>query len=112
LISKQTAEYYSWGQNCDGWHLVKRPGLSVIHEQMPPGTQEVRHYHSTARQFFFVLVGTATLELNSTEYPLAVHEGLEVPPGVPHQMFNKSDAPVEFLVISQPPTVGDRFPID
>ena len=25
-VSKETAEYYSWGAECDGWHLVKSPG--------------------------------------------------------------------------------------
>jgi hypothetical protein len=35
-ISKHNAEHYIWGDNCDGWRLVKIPDLSVIHERMPP----------------------------------------------------------------------------
>jgi mannose-6-phosphate isomerase-like protein (cupin superfamily) len=35
-------------------------------------------------------------------------EGIEVPPGVPHQMQNRSAQSVEFLVISQPFAQGDR----
>jgi len=31
MISKETAEHYAWGQNCDGWHLVDSVELSVIH---------------------------------------------------------------------------------
>lgn len=34
-ISKANAEHYLWGGDCDGWHLVKSQGLSVIHERMP-----------------------------------------------------------------------------
>jgi mannose-6-phosphate isomerase-like protein (cupin superfamily) len=108
LISRETAEHYTWGGVCDGWHLVKQARLSVIHERMPPGTREVRHRHEHARQFFFVLVGTATLELAGVRQVLAPHTGAEVAPGIPHQLWNLSDAPVEFLVISQPPTTGDR----
>ena len=40
MINKETAEHYLWGNNCYGWHLVKQPELSVIHELMPPGTFE------------------------------------------------------------------------
>jgi mannose-6-phosphate isomerase-like protein (cupin superfamily) len=108
MISKDTAEHYSWGDGCDGWHLVKQPGLSVIHERMPPGTAEVRHYHQQARQFFFVLAGEATLEIEQNQQIIHPFQGVEVPPGVPHQIFNRSAADVEFLVISQPTTRGDR----
>jgi mannose-6-phosphate isomerase-like protein (cupin superfamily) len=108
MISKATAEHYTWGGGCDGWHLVKTPELSVIHERMPPGSAEVRHAHHAARQFFFALEGTATLEIAGRIVVLHPQQGLEVPPGVPHQMRNESDGPIEFLVISQPPSHGDR----
>jgi len=111
-ISKQNAEHYLWGANCDGWHLVKQPELSVIHERMPSGTAEVRHYHAQARQFFFVLSGTATMELNGEVITLHPQEGVEVPPHIPHQMRNDHPAPVEFLVISHPTTRGDRVETD
>ncbi|WP_375468011.1 hypothetical protein [uncultured Nostoc sp.] len=61
MINKDTADHYLWGNNCDGWHLVKQLELSVIHELMPPGTFEVRHYHqrclrraTPTHQFFFI----------------------------------------------------------
>lgn len=111
-ISKQTAEHYKWGSDCDGWHLVKQGELSVIHERMPAGTCEVRHYHEKSRQFFFGLSGVATLEMAGELYKIAPQEGVEVAPGVPHQMRNDTDEEIEFLVISQPTTRGDRFNIE
>jgi mannose-6-phosphate isomerase-like protein (cupin superfamily) len=108
MISKDTAQHYTWGDGCDGWYLVNQPGLSVIHERMPPGTAEVRHYHERARQLFFVLAGTATLEVAGVRETLGPQQALEVSPGVPHQMFNESDGDIDFLVISQPTTRGDR----
>lgn len=107
-ISKHNAEHYVWGNICDGWHLVKSDVLSVIHEHMPGNTSEVRHFHNQARQFFFVLSGTATLEVNGEYIILNPQEGVEIPPLTPHQMINDSDKDVEFLVISQPTSKGDR----
>ena len=112
MISKETAEHYVWGENCDGWHLVKHAELSVIHERMSAKTAEVRHFHTKARQFFFVLSGAATLEIAGRRELLQQHEGMEVPPNVPHQMFNESDEDAEFIVISQPASHGDRVNVE
>lgn len=107
-ISKQYAEHYRWGEQCDGWHLVKNNDLSIIHERMPAKTVEVNHYHHHAQQFFFVLSGTATIDIDGERMVLQKNEGIEVPPLKPHQMRNDSEEEVEFLVISQPNSRGDR----
>ncbi|MFT9850146.1 cupin domain-containing protein [Aneurinibacillus sp. REN35] len=107
-ISKNNGEHYTWGDNCDGWYLVKNKELSVIHERMPVNTSEVRHYHNHTRQFFFVLSGSATLEVDGEYITLSAQEGIEIPPLLPHQMINKSNEDVEFLVISQPNSRSDR----
>jgi mannose-6-phosphate isomerase-like protein (cupin superfamily) len=104
------AEHYTWGAGCDGWHLVRTPALSVIEERMPPGAVEQRHSHARARQFFYVLAGELTMELDGAEHRLGAGEGLEIPPGTPHQALNQSVADVRFLVTSQPPSHGDRQP--
>jgi mannose-6-phosphate isomerase-like protein (cupin superfamily) len=75
---------------------------------MPPGAAEVRHYHQRARQFFFVLEGELTVEIAGEEFALRREEGIEVVPTAPHQVFNRSSREVRFLVISQPPSHGDR----
>ena len=110
--SRQTAEHYTWGgpqrSQCDGWHLVKTAELSIIEELMPPGAKEVRHSHVRARQFFFVLEGELTLELDHGEFVVQAHQGIEIPPGQAHQALNKSEHRVRFLVTSQPPSHGDR----
>ena len=107
--SIESAEHYLWGANCDGWHLVKSAHLSVIQERMPPGAREARHYHERARQFFYILCGTATLEAAGVRRELEPGEGLEIPPGVPHQIFNEAAEALEFLVVSAPPSHGDRI---
>jgi mannose-6-phosphate isomerase-like protein (cupin superfamily) len=109
VISIQTAEHYTWGQGCDGWHLVRTPELSVIQERMPDGASEVRHLHVRARQFFFVLSGQLTIELEGTRYEVGAGEGLEIPPGWAHQVVNESGGDTSFIVVSQPPSHGDKL---
>jgi mannose-6-phosphate isomerase-like protein (cupin superfamily) len=106
--SKKTAEHYVWGNGCDGWHLVKNPQLSVIQERMPAGTAEVRHFHHHAQQFFYVLAGEAVMEVDGRSVVLNAGEGLWIPPGIAHQMRNESRDEVRFLLVSQPPSHGDR----
>lgn len=87
---------------------MRAEGLSVIEERMPPGSAEVRHRHARARQFFYVLAGRLDLEVEGLVHSLDAGVGLEVAPGAAHQAFNRSGADVEFLVISQPSSHGDR----
>ena len=107
-ISRTTAEHYVWGQNCDGWHLVRTAGLSIIEERMPPGTTEVRHWHARSRQFFYVVSGTLSMEVEGERHELGPRTGIELAPGLAHQATNASAADVEFLVVSLPPSHGDR----
>jgi mannose-6-phosphate isomerase-like protein (cupin superfamily) len=115
ILNRQTAEHYKWGgpngDACDGWHLVRTPHLSIIEELMPPATSEVRHFHVHSRQFFYVLEGELTLEVEQHSVFLQAGEGVEVSPGQPHQVFNRSAKPARILVTSQPPSHGDRVNI-
>ncbi len=90
--SRALGQHYGWG--------------------MPPGTREVRHWHARARQFFYVLSGTLTLEVEGVVHELAARTGMELPQGTAHQALNESTADVEFLVISEPPSHGDRHETD
>ena len=108
-VSTANAEHYVWGGNCEGWHLVRAAALSVIEERMPPDAREVRHRHAHARQFFYVLSGTLTIEVEGTRHRLDRGTGMELPPGTAHQALNESDDAVEFLVVSSPPSHGDRI---
>jgi mannose-6-phosphate isomerase-like protein (cupin superfamily) len=107
-IDRQSAEHYTWGTVCDGWHFLKGADLSVIQERVPPGAGEVRHFHSRARQFFYVLAGTATLEFTSHTVTFSAGQGAHVPPTTEHRFCNRSAEDVVLLVISSPTTAGDR----
>lgn len=109
IVSVKNAEHYTWGGVCDGWHLLKSSALSVIQERVPPGGAEVKHYHEKAHQFFFVLSGEATLEIRDKKMVLGPHQGVSVPPNVPHRLLNETNQDLSFIVVSSPMSHGDRI---
>lgn len=108
-ISRENAEHYRWGVDCDGWYLVKDKNLSVIEEFMPPGAAEIRHHHEHAQQFFYILNGEVLMEVNDERILVSAGSGVRILPGTRHQIRNPSSEAVRFLVISQPPSHGDRI---
>jgi mannose-6-phosphate isomerase-like protein (cupin superfamily) len=111
LVSPATAEHYGWGAQCHAWFLLKRETLHVIEELMPPGAREVRHYHRHATQFFYVLAGELSMESGPARTTIPAGQGVVVSPGQPHQAVNASAKAVRFLVVSSPPSHGDRVDI-
>jgi mannose-6-phosphate isomerase-like protein (cupin superfamily) len=112
VVSPDNAAHYTWGEICDGWHLLQSDALSVIEERVPPGGAEARHYHQRSRQFFYVLSGRATMELPDATVSIAARQGLAVPPGTPHRLLNQGNEDLCFLVVSAPPSHQDRVAVD
>ena len=108
VVSRENAEHYRWGVDCDAWHLVRDKNLAVIEEFMPPGAAEVRHHHEHAQQFFYILTGEVLMEIEGETTLVQAGTGIRIMPGIKHQVRNPSSEAVRFLVISQPPSRGDR----
>ena len=108
-ISRENAEHYRWGVDCDGWFLLRDKNLAVIEEFMPPGSAEIRHHHVHAQQFFYVLTGEILMEVEGEHTLVSAGSGIRILPGMRHQVRNPSSSAVRFLVISQPPSRGDRI---
>jgi quercetin dioxygenase-like cupin family protein len=110
VVSRQNAPHYTWGDRCDGFRLLDGDALSVVEERMPPGTSEVRHRHVKAAQFFYVLEGALTIEIEGQEHAVGAEQGVAVAPGQAHTVVNTASDDAVFLVISSPSTRGDRVP--
>lgn len=108
IKSIKNAGHYVWGNNCDGWHLLNNPSLSVIQERMPAGTAEQRHFHSQSQQLFYILSGTATMEIEGSLIKIKPQESIHIAKGSKHYIANDEDIALEFLVISEPHAHGDR----
>ena len=88
--------------------FIDSPGLSVKQELMPPQTAETLHYHEKAQQFFFILSGTATFEVEGEQFTVQAGEGFHIPAGKKHNIINSTSGDLEFILSSQPSTNGDR----
>ena len=105
---RTTAEHYTWGDGCDGWRLLSREDLSVIEERIPPGHGEVSHFHTWARQLFYILSGRLVLYLPDESVEAGRGQSFEVAPGIIHRVHNPFEEDAVLLVISSPTTAGDR----
>jgi mannose-6-phosphate isomerase-like protein (cupin superfamily) len=109
-LSKHTAlQHYKWGNNCDGWVFVDTETLSVKQECMPANTSEALHYHAKAQQFFFILKGIATFEVEDDIFIAKDNQGFHIPAGKKHRIINNTSDELEFILSSQPSTNNDRF---
>ena len=109
IVDTENTEQYVWGEGCDGWHFVNNDLLSVIKERMPGLTKETPHYHEKAQQFFYILSGVATFEIYGNQYDVYPNRGISILPGCEHRILNNTESDLEFLVISEPRSHGDRI---
>ena len=110
IVSKYNPlNHYQWGNGCDGWVLVYTDVLSVKQELMPAQTSETLHYHEKAQQFFFILKGIATFEVENESYTVCAQQGFHIEPGKKHRIINNTAEDIEFILSSQPSTNKDRF---
>jgi mannose-6-phosphate isomerase-like protein (cupin superfamily) len=110
-VSRVNAEHYTWGEGCDGYYLLKRAEVQVIEERMPPGTAERAHRHERSRQLFYVLEGELTMRFQDKDVRVMFGASLEIEQGRVHQARNESGQDVRLLVVSVPPSHGDRVEI-
>ena len=111
IKNKENTEHYFWGKNCEGFHLLKSEKLSIIQEIMPPKTSEIVHYHNNSQQFFYILKGKATFEINDKKVIVEKESSIHIKPKYQHKIYNNEESNLEFLVISQPTTKNDRVNI-
>ena len=107
-IETKNARHYKWGNNCDGWFLVENKAQCIIQERVPSGEFETRHYHQHSHQFFFILSGIATFEIDGKTHTLTAHQGIEIKAGQVHQLSNHHTDDLHFTVTSTPPSHGDK----
>ncbi len=109
ILSKEHClNHYKWGDNCDGWNFVNGPEASVKQELMPANTAEKLHFHTYAKQFFFILKGQATFLIEGEAFIVDVGKGLQIKAGYKHKIMNNGTGDLEFILFSYPSTQNDR----
>lgn len=67
------------------------------HATFPPGTFVPPHIHPTQDEFIYMLEGRIDLMLDHKDYVALPGDLIRLPMGLPHGIYNKSDAPVKCL---------------
>jgi mannose-6-phosphate isomerase-like protein (cupin superfamily) len=89
--------------------LLKANSLCAIEERVPPGGAEVAHYHERAYQFFYVLSGEATMEIDNQWMIIDSRQGLSVLPKADYCLLIDTQQDLLFITISVPMAHGDRI---
>jgi mannose-6-phosphate isomerase-like protein (cupin superfamily) len=95
-VSTMNAVQYNWGKECKAWFLLKNPKLTVIQEEMPPGSSDLLHFHHKAKQLFYILRGEATMEIGDKFVELKPSQSLHIAPGNPHCIRNTGLSALKF----------------
>lgn len=109
IKSKKNTEHYFWGNQCDSWVFHQSENLVVKKEMMPTKTSEKLHFHEFSQQFFYILKGEAAFYIEDEKFNLKKGEGIAIEAKKRHYIANETTENLEFLVISNPSTDGDRI---
>ncbi len=86
--------------------LLDRSNAPVQHQSLaeaslPTGHATQRHFHRLSEEFYFLLEGTALMEIDGTSQPVAPGDAILIPPGAWHQITATS--PHRFHCCCAPP---------
>jgi mannose-6-phosphate isomerase-like protein (cupin superfamily) len=75
---------------------------SVAEVILPPGKASLRHLHPQAEETYYILKGTAYLELGSQAGHLSVGDAVVIPANTAHKIYNRAGEDLIFLVACTP----------
>jgi len=74
---------------------------SLAEATLPEGGETERHYHKVSEEFYFVLAGAGTMEIDGEERVVESGDSILIPIGAWHQI--KAVKPMRFLCCCAPP---------
>jgi mannose-6-phosphate isomerase-like protein (cupin superfamily) len=74
---------------------------SLAEASLPPGASTQRHRHLLTEEIYFLLEGTARIEIDGDTREAAPGDAILIPPGARHQITALS--PLRFLCCCAPP---------
>ena len=74
---------------------------SLAEASVPAGGATERHWHKLSEEFYFILEGTGSMEINGETRDVGVGDAILIPAGAWHQITAKDD--LRFLCCCAPP---------
>jgi mannose-6-phosphate isomerase-like protein (cupin superfamily) len=85
--------------------LVTAPvrNQSLAEATLAPGQATERHYHGETEEFYYLLEGTAEMEIDGETARVLPGDAILIPPGAWHQITADDSGPLRFLCCCAPP---------
>ncbi|MEA3209269.1 MAG: hypothetical protein QOE70_2326 [Chthoniobacter sp.] len=74
---------------------------SLAEARVPAGSATQRHYHQLAEEFYFILEGSGTIEIDGASREVRPGDAILIPPGAWHTI--RAREPLRFLCCCAPP---------
>ena len=75
---------------------------SLAEARMAPGTSTTPHYHPVTEEIYFILEGTARMQIEDTTQSVGRGDSIAIPPGSVHQITNTGRETLRFLCMCAP----------
>lgn len=76
---------------------------SLAEATLPPGGQTERHYHLVSEEFYYILSGTGTMELEGKTKLVGPGDAILIPKGDWHQITADGETELKLLCCCSPP---------
>lgn len=76
---------------------------SLAEATLEAGEATTRHYHREAEEIYFLLEGSATMEIDGERAQVRAGDAILIPPGAWHQIRADGDGPLRMLCACAPP---------
>lgn len=74
---------------------------SLAEATVPAASSTQRHYHRASEEFYFILEGSGTMEIDGSRRDVGPGDAILIPPGSRHQIA--AATPLRFLCCCAPP---------
>jgi mannose-6-phosphate isomerase-like protein (cupin superfamily) len=75
---------------------------SLAEARLPPGAATTPHYHPRAEEIYYILSGTAVMQIDDEKRPVGPGDAVAIPPGCKHQITNTGGQTLVFLCCCAP----------
>lgn len=75
---------------------------SLAEARLPPGARTTKHHHPRTEEIYYILTGTARMEIAGELRDVGPGDAIAIPPGAVHQITNTGPATLCFLCCCAP----------
>ncbi len=75
---------------------------SLAEAIVPVGGSTAEHYHPKSEEIYYILKGEGRMKINEETRDIAPQDGIAIPPGAPHKIWNTGTEDLVLLCMCAP----------